>query len=175
MKFRRTVLLLAIPALLCASCNSAKSNYKNEVDPTGKFVGLDGEILGPLIKTDDEWKKELDEFEFHVLRQAGTEQAFSGKYWNSHKKGVYTCGACELPLFDSETKFESGTGWPSFWDEYLKGNVVRKSDNSLGMMRTEVHCARCGGHLGHLFPDGPQPTGLRYCINSVSLNFVGNE
>lgn len=174
MKFRTSVLLLAIPVLLC-TCNNATPTSKNEVDPNGKFVSLDGEILGPLIKSDEEWKKELDEFEFHVLRQAGTEQAFSGKYWNNHEKGVYTCQACDLPLFDAESKFESGTGWPSFSDEYMQGNVARKTDNGLGMMRIEVHCARCGGHLGHLFPDGPQPTGLRYCINSVSLDFVKNK
>lgn len=174
MKYKTSVLLFAIMASWYA-CNSAQPTYKNEVDPKGKFVSLDGEILGPLIKSDEQWKKELDEFEFHVLRQAGTEQAFSGKYWDNHQKGVYTCRACNLPLFDAETKFESGTGWPSFWDIYMNGNVARKVDSSLGMMRTEVHCARCGGHLGHVFPDGPQPTGLRYCINSVSLNFVANK
>jgi peptide-methionine (R)-S-oxide reductase len=174
MKFKKTVLLVAI-TVLSLGCNSSKSSQNNEVNPNGKFVGLNGEILGPLIKSDDDWQKELDEFEYHVLRQAGTEQAFSGKYWENHKKGTYTCRACDLPLFDSETKFDSGTGWPSFSDEYIKGHVARTSDNSLGMMRTEVHCARCGGHLGHLFPDGPEPTGLRYCINSVSLDFVEND
>lgn len=174
MKIRTSVLLLLVFALTWA-CNSAQPTYKNEVDPKGKFVSIDGEIWDPVIKSDEEWKEELDDFEFHVLRQAGTEQAFSGKYWNNHKKGVYTCRACNLPVFDSETKFESGTGWPSFWDVYMNGNVARKADNSLGMTRFEVHCARCGGHLGHVFPDGPQPTGLRYCINSVSLNFVANK
>lgn len=171
MKAKTFVVFFATIAL-CTACNSAQSTFKNTVDPNGRFESLDGEPLGALIKTDEEWKEELDEFEFHILRQSGTEQAFSGKYWNNKKKGVYTCRACKLPLFSSETKFESGTGWPSFWDVTSKVNVARKVDNTLGMMRTEVHCARCGGHLGHLFPDGPRPTGLRYCINSISLDFV---
>lgn len=173
MKNNISKLLLVIFAMYF-SCNSVQTTHLNQVDPNGKFVALDGQILGPMIKTEDEWKKELDELEYHVLRQAGTEQAFTGKYWDNHEVGVYTCKACQLPLFDSETKFESGTGWPSFSDVYMSGNVVRKNDNGLGMMRVEVHCARCGGHLGHVFPDGPQPTGLRYCINSVSLNFAPN-
>lgn len=167
--FRVILLTLSVVTI---SCNRSQPTSQNEVDPTAKYISLKGEILKPVIKTEDEWKKQLDEFEYHVLRQAGTEEAFSGKYWDNHQKGVYTCRACSLPLFDSETKFESGTGWPSFWDIYMQGNVARKSDSSLGMMRTEVHCARCGGHLGHLFPDGPKPTGLRYCINSVALEFI---
>lgn len=166
----RFSLLGMLVALL--SCHLSQPTSQNEVDPKAKYVSLKGEVLEPVIKTEDEWKKQLDEFEYHVLRQAGTEEAFSGKYWDNHQKGVYTCRACSLPLFDSATKFESGTGWPSFGDIYMQGNVARKTDSSLGMMRTEVHCARCGGHLGHLFPDGPDPTGLRYCINSVSLDFV---
>lgn len=171
MTIRTTLVFFAALSVLF-SCNRAQPTSKNEVDPQGKFVSLKGEILGPIIKTDEEWKKELDELEFHVLRQAGTEQAFTGKLWDNHEQGVYTCRGCDLPLFDAETKFESGTGWPSFWEVYMKGNVAKKSDNTLGMMRTEVFCARCGGHLGHVFPDGPKPTGLRYCINSVSLKFV---
>lgn len=168
------MLILAVSTCLL-SCNSAQSTYKNEVNPKGKFVSLDGKVLDPVIKSDEEWRKELNDFEFHVLRQAGTEQSFTGKYWNNHKKGTYACRACNLPLFDSKTKFESGTGWPSFWDMYMKGNVEQKVDNSLGMARVEVHCARCGGHLGHVFDDGPKPTGLRYCINSVSLNFIAEK
>jgi methionine-R-sulfoxide reductase len=168
----RTLFLLATLAIGAVACNSTQSTSTNEVDPKGKFVALDGQPLTPLIKNDEEWRKELSDFEYHVMRQAGTEQAFTGEYWDNHKVGVYTCRACDLPLFDSKTKFDSGTGWPSFYEKYAKGNVASQADQSLGMDRTEVHCARCGGHLGHVFPDGPKPTGLRYCINSVSLKFV---
>ena len=122
-----------------------------------------------------EWKKRLSEVEYYVLREQGTERAFTGKYWDNKKKGTYVCAACELPLFSSETKFRSGTGWPSFYEPLKESNVGEEADNSYGMRRTEVHCARCGGHLGHIFPDGPKPTGLRYCINSVSLDFQPAE
>ncbi|MEQ8879073.1 MAG: peptide-methionine (R)-S-oxide reductase MsrB [Cyclobacteriaceae bacterium] len=121
---------------------------------------------------DSEWKSRLSEEEFEVLRNKGTEYAFTGKYWNNKKEGVYTCAGCQLPLFDSSTKFRSGTGWPSFYQPINEINVAEEKDTSYGMVRTEVLCARCGGHLGHVFPDGPKPTKLRYCINSVSLNFI---
>ncbi|MEQ9218077.1 MAG: peptide-methionine (R)-S-oxide reductase MsrB [Cyclobacteriaceae bacterium] len=121
---------------------------------------------------DSEWKSRLSEEEFEVLRNKGTEYAFTGKYWNNKKEGVYTCAGCQLPLFDSSTKFRSGTGWPSFYQPINEINVAEEKDTSYGIVRTEVLCARCGGHLGHVFPDGPKPTKLRYCINSVSLNFI---
>ena len=121
-------------------------------------------------KSDAEWRRELSAQEYHVLREKGTEPAFSGKYWNEHTTGVYRCAACGSPLFDAATKFESGTGWPSFYAPIEPGRVDSEEDRSLFMRRTEVHCARCGGHLGHVFDDGPRPTGLRYCINSVSLD-----
>ena len=120
----------------------------------------------------ERWKQLLTAEEFHVLREEGTERAFSGDLWDHHGDGVYTCSACGLPLFDSETKFESGTGWPSYYTPIGDDNVGETVDRSYGMVRTEVHCNRCGGHLGHVFPDGPAPTGLRYCINSASLDFV---
>jgi peptide-methionine (R)-S-oxide reductase len=125
-----------------------------------------------VTKTDADWKKELDELEYNVLRQEGTERAFTGDLVKNKQKGTYTCRGCGLPLFSSDTKFESGTGWPSYWKPLKPEYVTENQDRAYGMLRTEVECARCGGHLGHVFDDGPKPTGLRYCINSVSLDFV---
>jgi peptide-methionine (R)-S-oxide reductase len=124
------------------------------------------------VKTDEEWKKILTPEQFHVLRKKGTERAFSGKLWDNHEKGTYVCAACKQPLFHSKAKFESGTGWPSFWEPIDKGAVEEHSDRSFFMTRTEILCSRCGGHLGHVFDDGPKPTGLRYCMNSAALDFV---
>jgi peptide-methionine (R)-S-oxide reductase len=124
-----------------------------------------------VVKTDAEWKKQLSLDAYTVLRKKGTEKAYSGSLWDNHETGIYYCAGCGNELFSSAHKFESGTGWPSFYKPVATGRVLDIVDNSYGMSRTEVICARCGGHLGHVFDDGPEPTGLRYCMNSVSLTF----
>jgi peptide-methionine (R)-S-oxide reductase len=128
-----------------------------------------------IVKTDEEWRDELTPEQYEVLRRKGTEAPFTGKYVNNHDDGMYHCAACQAPLFRSDTKFDSGTGWPSFTDPAFAENVKTEDDFAHGMHRIEVLCARCGGHLGHVFPDGPGPNGLRYCINSCSLDFAAGE
>lgn len=124
-----------------------------------------------ITKSDAEWQNELDPEQYRVLRQQGTERAFTGQYWDHHENGTYVCAGCGTPLFTSNSKFDSGTGWPSFYEPIDQHSIEEKRDTTYGMIRTEVHCAKCGGHMGHLFDDGPKPTGLRYCVNSISLKF----
>jgi peptide-methionine (R)-S-oxide reductase len=136
------------------------------------FIKEQSEVMEKVAKTDQEWRELLTEEQYRVLRQAGTERPFTGQYVDTEDEGTYTCAACGNNLFSSDTKFHSGSGWPSFWDVVSQGNVEVHQDNSHGMQRSEIVCAQCGGHLGHLFPDGPQDkTGQRYCINSAALVF----
>jgi peptide-methionine (R)-S-oxide reductase len=149
---------------------------KPEVEPLPpELPALTPNADDKVVLTEEEWKERLSPMQFRVLREHGTERSFSGALLENKKEGTYLCGGCGLPLFPSSTKFDSGTGWPSFWDPVNDTNVGRESDLSHGMTRTEVHCSRCQGHLGHVFTDGPEPTGLRYCINSVSLQFEPAE
>ncbi len=175
-KFKKVtmkIILMSVFAILMACQVKNTPQYVNASTASTDMATVDGDTtIKKIVKSEAEWKKQLGNgLAYQVLREKGTERAFSGKYWDNHEEGTYYCAACHLPLFSSKTKFESGTGWPSFYEPLKKAYVDDHRDDSYGMTRDEVVCARCDSHLGHVFDDGPKPTGLRYCMNSVSMTF----
>jgi len=173
MRFTSTLYLILF-AFLTTSCQTSS---KQEMKPisASEWSGVIPDKIERVEKSEAEWKEELNEMEFYVLREKGTERSFTGDLLKNKEEGLYVCRGCGLPLFDSDTKYKSGTGWPSYYQPIKKEFINEATDYDIGYARTEVTCAQCDGHLGHVFPDGPKPTGLRYCINAVSLDFVSAD
>lgn len=169
----KPIFLVFSTLILLSSCTSKTSNTisKNEITPKTEIMSTENTDSNQIIKSAEEWKKLLSPDQYHVLREKGTEAPFTGKYYMNKDKGVYVCAACGNELFTSDMKFESSCGWPSFDKEIAGGKIKTQVDTSHGMVRTEILCAKCGSHLGHLFDDGPTATGERYCVNSLSLDF----
>jgi peptide-methionine (R)-S-oxide reductase len=165
-----SILMLSLALNACLQ-SSSKQPQARQDGPEKFFVDIKGDTIHTIIKTSQEWKSELDPQTYYVMREEGTERPFTSELNENHDTGIFVCRACGLPLFSSSAKFNSGTGWPSFYEPIDKTHVFELSDRSAGMLRTEVQCHRCGGHLGHVFDDGPQPTGLRYCMNGIALAF----
>lgn len=176
MKTIYQIIALPILFIVLISCMDLKnSEFKELTQAEQEGLSLSDTLLKKVKKTNAEWKKELTSNQYHILREQGTEAPFNNAYHDNHKKGNYFCAGCKLPLFNSKTKFDSGTGWPSFYAPIEKNRVTEVNDESHGMVRGEIVCSRCGGHLGHVFNDGPNPTGLRYCMNSGSLIFLAEN